>query len=112
MLKNNTERENYIRDEKNWDILDYDIITSECSDKESDKELHGGLITGIPEVRLLRLKGTSIYKIQVISSPLYHNDKPHYVTIRTLEFLPNGQMKSIYDLTVNQLITYLRENKV
>lgn len=112
MLRNNDEREKYIRDEKNWDILDYDIVTSECHDEESEKELHGGLITGIPKVRLLRLKGTSIYKIQVESALMHYKDKPHYATIQTMEFHSNGQMKSIYDLTINQLITYLRERKV
>lgn len=112
MLKNNEEREKYIRDEKNWDILDYDISSSECFTKESEKELHGGLITGIPDIRLLRLKGTAIYRIQVISSPMHSNDKPHYVTLQTLRFRNNGQMESIYDITINQLIAYLRENKV
>ncbi len=112
MLKNNTEREQYIRDEKNWDILEYDIAASECSTKESDKELHGGLCTGIPEVRLRRLKGTTVYKIEVLSDSMWYGDKPHYVEIGMKVFNTDGKLYAIYDLTLNQLIAYLREHKV
>ena len=113
MLKNNTEREQYISNPKNWDILSYDIVDSECSDEEADKELHGGLITGIPEIRLLRLKGTSIYKIQVKAEGRYYtNGESHWVEIGCKVFKPNGHMDSIYDLSYNQLITYLREHKI
>ncbi len=112
MLKNNAEREQYISDPKNWDILNYDIIDSECSDEEADKELHGGLITGIPTVRLERLRGTSVYRIRVLSAPLHYSDKEHFVEIGLKVFEKNGNLHSIYDLTPNQLIAYLREHKV
>ena len=111
MLKNNDERYKYITDEKNWDTLEYDIVASECSSKESDKELHGGLITGIPTIRLKRLKGTSVYKIEVLAASFGYGDNDHYVEIGLKVFKPDGRLNSVYDLTPNQLIAYLREHK-
>lgn len=112
MLKNNEERQKYIHDENNWDVLTYDIVTSEYSSKESEKELHGGLITGIPEIRLKRLKGTSVYKIEVLAAPFGYRDNNHFVEIGLKVFKTDGRLNSVYDLTLNQLIAYLREHKV
>lgn len=112
MLKNNQKREQYIRDEKNWDILEYDVIQSLCADKQSDEELHGGICTGIPEIRLKRLRGTTVFKIEALSMPMHLTDKPHYVEIGCKVFKENGQLSCIYDLSFNQLVAYLREHKV
>lgn len=112
MLKNNEERGKFISDPKNWDVLEYDVVSSQCSTEESDKELHGGLITGIPEIRIRRLKGTSVYKIEVKHAPMYYNEEPHFICLGTFEFHKNGNLKSVYDMSYNQLITYLRENKI
>lgn len=112
MLKNNDERYKYMTDDKNWDILEYDIASSECPDEESDKELHGGLITGIPTVRLKRLRGTSVYKIEVLAASFGYGDTDHFVEIGLKVFQTDGKLKSVYDLTPNQLIAYLREHKV
>lgn len=103
MLKNNEERQKYIHDENNWDVLTYDIVTSEYSSKESEKELHGGLITGIPEIRLKRLKGTSVYKIEYLAKS--YSGRGVWVSIKV--FSSNGKR-----LSNNQLVKYLRENHV
>lgn len=103
MLKNNEERQKYIHDENNWDVLTYDIVTSEYSSKESDKELHGGLITGIPEIRLKRLKGTSVYKIEYLA----RSYSGQYVWVSLRVFSSSGNR-----LSNNQLVKYLRENHV
>lgn len=112
MLKNNQEREKYIRDEKNWDVLEYDVVQSFCVDEESDKELHGGICTGIPEIRLKRLKGTTIFKIEIKQAPVWLGGEPHFIDTGARVFKENGQLGSPYTLTVNQLINWLREHKV
>ena len=94
MLKNNKEREEYIRNEENW--IDYYTV-----------------IDGI-NIKLSHLKGTNIRRIYLKSIPLYYNDEPRFIEIACKEFSEKDDrlMKSIYDLTINQLIAYLRENKV
>lgn len=103
MLKNNEERKKYIHVENNWDVLACDIVISECSTKESEKELHGGLIIGIPEIRLKRLKGTSIYKIEYLARS--YSGQHVWVSLRVFSSSGNS-------LSNNQLVKYLRENHV
>ena len=47
-----------------------------------------------------------------LSAPLHYSDKEHFVEIGLKVFEKNGNLHSIYDLTPNQLIAYLREHKV
>lgn len=104
-LKNNEERCAFIRDESNWDIVSYIGSLQYASDEEN-------IESALPSVRLRRLNRTNIYEVQVMSSAMYCGDKPHYVTIRTMHFDNRGILKSIYDLTPNQIIAYLREKKL
>lgn len=105
MFKNNKEREDYIRDEKNWELVKYDCV-----------ENNGIQIVvkdhRFPKIRLRRLKRTNIYRIEVMTTPMWYGDVAHYVEIGCKEFKENGELASVYDLTPNQLITYLREHKL
>ena len=93
-LKNNKEREEYIRDDKNW--IDH----------------YYAFNYGSPIMKIENLKGTDIFRVKFLSIPLYTGDKPHYIIYATLRFNENGQLVSIYDLSINQLIDYLRKNKI
>lgn len=100
MLKNKKEREEYIRDENNWEILEYSLTSA------------GGVPIVVkdhsfPKVQLKRLKGTNLCKIGVLVKPNWYDDKPHYVEIACKVFENDGMLHSIYDLTLNQQIDYL-----
>lgn len=91
-LKNNKEREEYIRDEHNWIEPDFDLRN--------------------PKLKVKHLKGTDIYRIYLMSVPLYERGNPHWVEIACKRFNEEGNMLCIYDLSINQLIDYLRKNKI
>ncbi len=105
MLKNNKEREDYIRDDSNWEILEYSLTQAGTTPIHVKDHYY-------PKLRMRRLKGTNLIKIELLAAPMYFDDKPHYVEIGCKVFKDDGQLSAIYDLTVNQQITYLRDHKI
>ena len=93
-LKNDKERLEYIKDEHNW--LDY----------EYEHYLD------VPDIMIKTLKGTNVCKIYVRSIPLYTGDRPRWIEIACKVFNERNLLTSIYDLSINQLIDYLRKNKI
>ena len=110
MLKNNKEREEYIRDENNWSIVDYNVtkVTYE-KDRVIPIEVTDH---DFPKVRFLLLRRTHVYRIQILAKPYYEGQGEHWVTIGTKVFDNSGKLTNIYDLSDNQLVAYLREHKV
>jgi len=109
MLKNNNEREAYIRDEKNWDIVNLfpDFVIDVKAGASMNAE---GMHT--PFIRVRRLKGTPVYKIEALAVADSWRGKHNYVDIGCKVFTKDGRLESVYDLTPNQLITWLREHKI
>ena len=103
MLKNNKEREEYIRDENNWEDVEYRCTRSAGTPIEVEDN-------DFPKIRLKRLKGTGVHRIQVLTKPYYDGQGDHWVTIGTKVFNEDGKLTNIYDLSDNQLVTYLREH--
>ena len=97
MLKNNKERLDYIRDEKNWIKIDYLPI----------REIEP---INYPFIIALKLKGTTIYKIQALMYDQYQGT--HYVTLGCYLYKPSGLLDNIYSFSDTQIVTYLREEKI
>lgn len=98
MLKNNKERLDYIRDEKNWINITYAPLI----------ELVPG--DNYPIINALKLKGTTIYKIQALTYNPYQGT--HYVTLGCYLYKPSGLLENIYSFSDTQIVTYLREEKI
>lgn len=98
MLKNNKERLDYIRDEKNWIKVEYLPMR--------EIEPSGNY----PFIAALKLKGTTIYKIQALTYNPYQGT--HYVTLGCYLYKPSGLLENIYSFSDTQIVTYLREEKI
>ena len=96
MLKNNEQRIEYIRNDENRDIINYVSVGDRIN---------------VPIIRLKRLKETNIYSIEIWADSMGYGPT-RYISIGTKEFKHTGLLKSIYDLTTNQLVAYLREHKI
>lgn len=98
MLKNNKERLEYIRDEKNWINITYAPLI----------ELVPG--DNYPFINALKLKGTTIYKIQALIYDPYQGT--HCVTLGCYLYKTSGLLDNIYSFSDTQIVTYLREEKI
>ena len=98
MLKNNKERLDYIRDEKNWINVTYAPLI----------ELVPG--DNYPIINALKLKGTTIYKIQALMHDQYQG--AYYATLGCYLYNQNGLLDNIYSFSDAQLVNYLKEKKI
>lgn len=94
MLKNNKERLNYYYDADNWIVCDYVSI------KQLDEKKN------MPFVRLLNLKGTGLFKVQMMLDT--HYSPVHYATVSTYIFDDKGHLTSIYEVNQKALLDYLK----
>lgn len=94
MLSNNKQRLNYYYDATNWTICDYVSL----------RQLDGK--NKMPFIRLLNLKGTDLYKVQMMLDT--HYSPVHYVTVSTYIFDGKGYLTSIYEVNQKALLEYLK----
>ena len=98
MLKNNKERREYIDDERNWIHITYAPLI----------ELVPGY--NYPFINVLKLKGTTIYKIRALMYDQYQG--AHYATLGCYLYNQNGLLDNIYSFSDAQLVNYLKEKKI
>ena len=91
MLKNNEERLNYIRDENNWTEV---------------------ILSTYPHLKMRFLANTPFVRIYAIAERLWFGDTPSWHELGTYKMSKNSNLDDLYSYSTNQIITYLRENKI
>lgn len=94
MLRNNKERLNYYYDASNWIVCDY-VSIRQLDEKKN-----------MPFIRLINLKGTDLYKVQMMLDT--HYSPVHYATVSTYIFDAKGHLTSIYEVNQKALLDYLK----
>ena len=101
MLKNNDERNNYVLDNENWEEMNYCYLT----DNIEDSKLY-------PRLRVLNLKNTPFVKVQILTKgEFWTNHEAYWITCNIYKLNDKGEAE-LGTYSYNDIIKWLRENKI